>query len=388
MAASSTTSTVYLHVIEDVINKVRDEFTVNGGPGEDVLSELQGMWETKMMQAGVIHGTTDRSAALKNLPGGSVPPVHDLNVPYEGTEEYETPTAEILFPPTPLQTPIQTPLVGSVDNSMYNIPTGSSDYPTPISDTLGNSGAEGKSGRPNPYMQPPSPWMNSRAPLDVNVAYVEGREEVDRGISRQPLTQDFFMSSSGKRKRDDFPAQYQNGQHIPQQDGALDTPPEVIMGVECPLLVRHEDDKTVSIEILSKGSTSKIPQVDGPIPDPYDEMLSTPNIYNYQGVVTEDYNVANTPAPNELQAGTPAAGIPADAGDEDDDDEPPLNENDDDDLDDVDQGEELNTQHLVLAQFDKVTRTKSRWKCTLKDGIMHINNKDILFNKATGEFDF
>ncbi|KAL4607356.1 hypothetical protein ACB092_09G167500 [Castanea dentata] len=66
---------------------------------------------------------------------------------------------------------------------------------------------------------------------------------------------------------------------------------------------------------------------------------------------------------------------------EDDDDEPPLNENDDDDFDDVDQVEEQNTQHLVLAQFDKVTRTKSRWKCTLKDGIMHINNKDILFNK-------
>ena len=39
----------------------------------------------------------------------------------------------------------------------------------------------------------------------------------------------------------------------------------------------------------------------------------------------------------------------------DDDEDEPLNENDDDDdLDDVDQGEELNTQHLVLAQFDKV----------------------------------
>lgn len=30
-----------------------------------------------------------------------------------------------------------------------------------------------------------------------------------------------------------------------------------------------------------------------------------------------------------------------------------------------------------------MTRTKSRWKCTLKDGIMHINNKDILFNKVS-----
>lgn len=41
MATSSTTSTVYIHVIEDVINKVRDEFINNGGPGEGVLSELQ-----------------------------------------------------------------------------------------------------------------------------------------------------------------------------------------------------------------------------------------------------------------------------------------------------------------------------------------------------------
>jgi len=60
----------------------------------------------------------------------------------------------------------------------------------------------------------------------------------------------------------------------------------------------------------------------------------------------------------EYRAPTPAVGTPKqrnDAGDEDDD-EPPLNEDDDDDeLDDLEQGEdEPNTQHLVLAQFDKV----------------------------------
>lgn len=53
-----------------------------------------------------------------------------------------------------------------------------------------------------------------------------------------------------------------------------------------------------------------------------------------------------------MQAPTPAPVPQNDAVD--DDDEEPLNENDDDDLDDVDQGEDLNTAHLVLAQFDKV----------------------------------
>lgn len=41
--ATSTTSTVYIQVIEDVVNKVREEFINNGGPGEGVLNELQGV---------------------------------------------------------------------------------------------------------------------------------------------------------------------------------------------------------------------------------------------------------------------------------------------------------------------------------------------------------
>ncbi|XP_044506584.1 transcription initiation factor IIA large subunit-like [Mangifera indica] len=397
---TSTTSTVYIRVIEDVVSKVRDEF-VNGGPGESVLNELQGIWEMKMMQAGVVSGPIDRSSVPKPAPG--VTPVHDLNVPYEGTEEYETPTAEILFPPTPLQTPMQTPLPtstplpGTADSSMYNIPTGSSDYPTPVNDSGGSTEAKGGSGngRPNSYMPPPpSPWMNQRTPLsvDVNVAYVEGRDEADRGTSHQPLTQDFFMMPSGKRKREDFPAQYQNGGYnIPQQDGAGDAIPKIFeleVSPDSDFTGKGNTVTTANRESLlhSSRSSVKIPQLDGPIPDPYDDVLSTPNIYNYQGVVSEDYNIVNTPAPTDVQASTPAIVTQSEAVDDDDDE--PLNENDDDDLDDVDQGEELNTQHLVLAQFDKVTRTKSRWKCALKDGIMHINNKDILFNKATGEFDF
>lgn len=54
-----------------------------------------------MMQAGAILGPIDRSATQKGGAGGPITPnpVHDLNVPYEGTEEYETPTADLLFPP-------------------------------------------------------------------------------------------------------------------------------------------------------------------------------------------------------------------------------------------------------------------------------------------------
>ncbi|GLT56242.1 hypothetical protein SLA2020_293010 [Shorea laevis] len=147
------------------------------------------------------------------------------------------------------------------------------------------------------------------------------------------------------------------------------------------ILGRGDSATNANREILSHlaRSTSKIPQLDGPIPDPYDDMLSTPNIYNYQGVVNEDYNIVNIPAPGCYPSSCCSKRCCR---------YEPLNENDDDDLDDVDQGEELNKQHFVLAQFDMVKRTKSRWKCTLKDGIVHINNRDILFNKANGELEF
>lgn len=39
--------------------------------------------------------------------------------------------------------------------------------------------------------------------------------------------QDLFVPPSGKRKRDDSSAQYQNGGYIPQQDGARDAMPKV-----------------------------------------------------------------------------------------------------------------------------------------------------------------
>jgi hypothetical protein len=32
----------------------------------------------------------------------------------------------------------------------------------------------------------------------------------------------------------------------------------------------------------------------------------------------------------------------------------------------------------------KVSRVRNKWKCTFKDGMIHINGKDYLFAKCTG----
>eukprot|EP00262_Sarcandra_glabra_P016198 TRINITY_DN520_c0_g2_i1.p1 TRINITY_DN520_c0_g2~~TRINITY_DN520_c0_g2_i1.p1 ORF type:complete len:383 (-),score=91.54 TRINITY_DN520_c0_g2_i1:136-1284(-) len=381
---STSVSAVYLHVVDSVVSKLREEF-LNDGVDDAVLGELQALWELKMLQCGAIQGPIERNSASR----AAMPtPVHDLNVPYEGTEEYETPTAEMLFPPTPLQTPIQTPLPVEPAAFQY-FPTGPGEYGT-TPDT--GTATETKIGRPAPYMQQPSPWMNQR-PLgvDVNVAYEEAREEEGGGISQPPM-KDFFMLTSGKRKRDDYASHLLPGGYIPQQDGSGDVnldhflQAKVLLGEKSlnkehtytlhdrfKLQIRNDTDAAIASMMKMKQDALTIPQVDG-MNDVYD------------GVSNEDYNLPSYYDPlTPINPGTPKP-TKSEALE---DDEPPLNEDDDDDLDDPEQGdEEPNTNHLVLAQFEKVNRTKSRWKCVLKDGIMRLNNKDILFTKANGEFDF
>ncbi|XP_058078011.1 transcription initiation factor IIA large subunit-like isoform X2 [Magnolia sinica] len=355
--STSSVSSVYLHVVDSVVSKLREEF-LNEGVDDSVLNELQGLWELKMLQCGAVQGPIERSS----VPRATIPaPVHDLNVPYEGPEEYETPTAEMLFPPTPLQTPIQTPLPVEPGGYQYYpagpSPAGPSEFGT-IPDT--GAAAELKTARPAPYMQQPSPWMTQR-PLgvDVNVAYEEAREEEEGGGISQPPMKDFFMLTAGKRKREDYPPHLLPGGYIPQQDGSGDISPnhslqeKVLLG-ENPsnkehslafndrlnLQARKKADATIASMIKMKQYPLLIPQQDG-FNDVYDdgggnEDYNTPSYYD----PLTPHNVG-TPKPTKNEAL--------------EDDEPPLNEDDDDDdLDDLEQGdEEPSTNHLVLAQFEK-----------------------------------
>ncbi|CAA6661729.1 unnamed protein product [Spirodela intermedia] len=204
--ATSVTN-VYLQVVDDVISKVREEF-LSFGVGDNILNELQG------------------NAAV-------VTTVHDLNVPYEGSlEEYETPTAEMLFPPTPMQTPIPTPLPLTSENLMYQTPT-----PGDFASTDDTNEIEMKVGRPSPYMSP-SPWMNPRQlGVDVNVAYDEGRDDVNRGASNQRSTQ--------------IPP---GGRYIPQQDGTCDVGIEILFPEDFLSVIypgRNKENKNVWVVNLS-----------------------------------------------------------------------------------------------------------------------------------------
>lgn len=60
-----------------------------------------------------------------------------------------------------------------------------------------------------------------------------------------------------------------------------------------------------------------------------------------------------------------------------------LSSDSDEDFQDI---MKLNTPDILLGQFEKVSHTKSKWKCSLKDGIFSVNGRDVAFSRAIGEF--
>ncbi|KAJ8325563.1 transcription factor IIA subunit alpha [Batrachochytrium dendrobatidis] len=82
-----------------------------------------------------------------------------------------------------------------------------------------------------------------------------------------------------------------------------------------------------------------------------------------------------------------------DDDDDDDDADEPAGGADTSDIgseldDDDSEDEYAEVDHLVLCQFEKVQRVKNKWKCVLKDGVVNVNGKDYLFNKANCDFEW
>ncbi|KAF5300354.1 hypothetical protein FQR65_LT00974 [Abscondita terminalis] len=63
--------------------------------------------------------------------------------------------------------------------------------------------------------------------------------------------------------------------------------------------------------------------------------------------------------------------------------EEPLNS--EDDVTDEDPSDLFDTENVVVCQYDKITRSRNKWKFHLKDGIMNLNGEDFVFQKANGD---
>uniref|UniRef100_A0A8C5KXR9 General transcription factor IIA, 1-like n=1 Tax=Jaculus jaculus TaxID=51337 RepID=A0A8C5KXR9_JACJA len=63
--------------------------------------------------------------------------------------------------------------------------------------------------------------------------------------------------------------------------------------------------------------------------------------------------------------------------------EDPLNS--EDDVSEQDVPDLFDTENVIVCQYDKIHRSKSRWKFYLKDGIMCFGGRDYVFSRAIGD---
>merc|ERR1712096_526098 len=59
-----------------------------------------------------------------------------------------------------------------------------------------------------------------------------------------------------------------------------------------------------------------------------------------------------------------------------------------DDNSDEEASELFDTENVVVCQYDLIKRARNKWKLQLKDGVMNLNGRDFVFQKAHGEVDW
>lgn len=69
--------------------------------------------------------------------------------------------------------------------------------------------------------------------------------------------------------------------------------------------------------------------------------------------------------------------VPQLDGDSEEDDEDAINSDlDDPEEEELDNEDEDEVPQIMLCMYDKVQRTKNKWKCVLKDGVLTINGQE------------
>ncbi|KAH9946944.1 transcription factor IIA alpha/beta subunit [Amylocystis lapponica] len=118
---------------------------------------------------------------------------------------------------------------------------------------------------------------------------------------------------------------------------------------------------------------ARIPQVDGPSSSGSES--SSPPSQSY--------------APRSSHPSLPQPSLGSATAREDDSEaiNSDLDDSDSDNEEEMDESRSADTD-IVFCTYDKVARVKNKWKCILKDGMIHINGKDYLFAKCTGEFEW
>lgn len=105
----------------------------------------------------------------------------------------------------------------------------------------------------------------------------------------------------------------------------------------------------------------------------------SPNIPQHDGADGDASTAVPLDRAEPTLEAVPAKAAPADGSDE-------LGSDLDDDADATDEEQEVDD--LLLCLYEKVNRTRNKWKTNFKAGIVQINGRDYAFSRLNGDFEW
>ncbi|XP_035719938.1 transcription initiation factor IIA subunit 1-like isoform X1 [Vespa mandarinia] len=370
--ALSQTSVLKLYntVIEDVIAGVRESF-IDEGVDEQVLLELKQIWETKLMS----------SKAVELNPEPPEPQVPQLNthksVPGNKGNHFVQQTS--VTNPVPQQAQQQqqqqptSQQSQSQQQQQHQQPQQSQQQQQQTSSTTLQ--------HPNAPVQQvvttPPAVLDRQVPIQITLPPQPGARDSQQRVLTIQVPASAIQSN-----------QLHTILTGPVISAAMGLPADVA-GT---LLQQHVNSTLQGHPTLSSIQVNQPLQV---------VTQNTNNVVTQRSVQGQQNNIAQLDG---------ALGALGDSSDEDEEEEEEDNDDDDEDLDDKEEEENdeatareeeplnseddvtdddpadlFDTDNVVVCQYDKITRSRNKWKFYLKDGIMNLSGKDYVFQKANGD---
>ncbi|UKZ75383.1 hypothetical protein TrVFT333_003066 [Trichoderma virens FT-333] len=364
---------VYQTIIEEVINSSRVDFE-ESGVEEAVLEELRLGWQQKLSQLDVARFPWDPKPEPAP-PAASVPPPNTAT-PVQTQAQFSTPLSlPTASPPSgglPQNGIKQEPYV-KAEPSIKQEPGAQPGFPYQNYNGMENKAA-------NRAAQQLQAQYGNRAAGSINA--------IQDRMGQQPQPQG-SAPVLPQQPQQQMPHSSEQSMGNAQVDGAVDD-----------MMEDSDDDEETFEGVLLRNGVNGNPEELGRVDIDrilHDQIAAKAKSMEGGGLMLSlkeaTKHQSKSSAAKKLRSkGKAPAGVAAyDGGDDDDDiDEDAINSDlDDPDEDrDDDEVDDEGLGHIMLCMYDKVQRVKNKWKCTLKDGVLTVNGKEYVFNKATGEYEW
>ncbi|GLV39347.1 Transcription factor IIA L [Carabus blaptoides fortunei] len=352
----TTVLKVYNHVIEDVISGVRDIFT-DEGLDEQVLQELKTSWESKLMASKAVDTNVEPAETIKV----KKPEVVANNTGFSQTKR-ESFTQNVKQNQQQFVKTVDTSQVQQAVTTPAQLQTqAAEDKMIPIQITLPTQPTVDAVTRVLTIHVPASALNGPQLHTLLTGPVITATMGLPTALASSLLQQHVNAA---------LQSQQQQQQHLtinkivmPQMDGTCDTDVQEPCTSFSP---KHRKARTAHKLLTRKPIVVEFINslVDGAndTSDDDDDATDDDGSEDDMDEEIEDHDP-------ELDDGAP--------------EEEPLNS--EDDVTDEEPTDLFDTDNVVVCQYDKITRSRNKWKFYLKDGIMNLEGEDFVFQKANGD---